>query len=262
MAEQQTGQRGTRRAASHRRLSSAVIYRGPSILDGAPIVVIATGLGRPSANVKTGAMVQTFVVREDVAPGAAIRDGSDASVCGGCPHRRFTGGDCYVDVDKSVRSTWGAMHRGTIPDVAPATVGALARELGRGIRMGAYGDPGAVPGAVWDALWTGQSRHTGYSHQWRIRPDLRPVAMASVDSRAEAVEAQSAGWRTFRVLSRGEQLLPGEIICPASKEASRTVVGPDGKAHRIPRTTCARCGLCDGSRGAADPRASIAITAH
>jgi hypothetical protein len=45
-----------------------VIYRGPSILDGSPIVVIATGLGSGSSNRKTGALVQTWILRDDVSP--------------------------------------------------------------------------------------------------------------------------------------------------------------------------------------------------
>jgi hypothetical protein len=38
--------------------NGAILYRGPSLLDGAPIVAIVTGLASTSANAKTGAMLQ------------------------------------------------------------------------------------------------------------------------------------------------------------------------------------------------------------
>ena len=36
-----------------------ILYEGPSMLDGAPIVVIATGFAERTANAKTGSMIQT-----------------------------------------------------------------------------------------------------------------------------------------------------------------------------------------------------------
>lgn len=41
-------------------LRSAIIYRGPSLIDGAPIVVIAID---SASNTKTGRMVQTYILR-------------------------------------------------------------------------------------------------------------------------------------------------------------------------------------------------------
>ena len=74
--------------------------------------------------------------------------------------------------------------------------------------------------------------------------------MASVDNLAERLEAEQAGWRTFRVLRSEEELLPGEIRCPASAEAGRL-------------TTCDRCLLCDGTSHKHGHNAnSIAITVH
>ena len=42
-----------------------IMYQGPSMLDGAPIVVIAT---MSTSNVKTGQMVQTWILRADINP--------------------------------------------------------------------------------------------------------------------------------------------------------------------------------------------------
>ena len=63
-----------------------VLYEGPSMLDGVPIVVIATGFAESSANDKTGAMIQTWILRQDIPPHHAFKSGEGSSVCGGCPH--------------------------------------------------------------------------------------------------------------------------------------------------------------------------------
>jgi hypothetical protein len=52
--------------------ASSILYEGPSMIDGKPIVVIAT-VG--SANSKTGAMVQTWIMRQDVEPHHALKTG-------------------------------------------------------------------------------------------------------------------------------------------------------------------------------------------
>lgn len=92
-------------------------------------------------------------------------------------------------------------------------------------------------------------RATGYTHQWRTAPPtLAARVMASVHTLAEAREAWSRGWRTFRVMSSGDAPQQGEILCPASKEAGE-------------RTSCERCGLCNGSLPG-DRRKSVAIYAH
>jgi hypothetical protein len=43
-------------------MKSGIIYKGPSRIDGAPIVVLATYSNR---NTKTGAVVQTYILRDD-----------------------------------------------------------------------------------------------------------------------------------------------------------------------------------------------------
>lgn len=54
-------------------MSGIILYRGPSMLDGSPIVCIATGIeGKASRNGKAGEMVQTWILREDIAPHEAI----------------------------------------------------------------------------------------------------------------------------------------------------------------------------------------------
>lgn len=232
-------------------MNSAIIYEGPSEIDGAPIVVIVTGLHDQSNNPKTCGMAQTWIVRADQSPLEAVRAGADASVCGDCVHR----GDatrkrsCYVILKNAPTAVYRAFTRGSYSAMTPQTANAILRARGLSVRLGAYGDPAAVPVSVWRALTNGV-RFTGYTHQWRAAKAvaLRGLCMASCDSTRDVVEAKTAGWRTFRVAP--EVFIPGkaEIMCPASEEAGK-------------RTTCSACNLCTGARDD-DRRKDIAIVAH
>jgi hypothetical protein len=229
------------------RSSGVVLYHGPSAYDGANIVAIAI---LRSENAKTGNMVQTFILRPDAKPTEAIRDGSDASICGACPHRRdpSTGKrTCYVNVGQSVNSVHRAYLAGNYPEVDPSVAASLCK--GRRVRLGAYGDPAMVPDRVWRNLISMASGHTGYTHQWRVAPAFRDLCMASVDSDAEAAEAWASGWRTFRVRERSDATLPGEVTCPASKEAGS-------------RTQCERCLLCSGNPNRPGLKPGIVIVRH
>ena len=185
-------------------------------------------------------MYQVWIVRQDQKPADALQSGDDVSVCGDCPLRRSV---CYVSIVHAPRAVYEAYKLGSYHHMRPADV-----PTDKPIRLGAYGDPGAVPMSVWRALPTVAGR-TGYTHQWRKRPALKRLVMASVETTAQAKQAHAAGWRTFRTTRPGDPLMPGEISCPASAEAGK-------------RTTCADCGLCDGSQGPNDQRANIAINVH
>lgn len=222
-----------------------IIYRGASMLDGSPIVCIAIGFKAGSANAKTGNMIQTYILRDDMTPIQAIRSGSDASICGDCIHRG-TGGKkrtCYVNIGQGVTVVYKAYRDGKYPvwdGVAPNRV----------IRLGTYGDPAAVPEAVWLAFLANAIGHTGYTHKWRNTAFkwLSRYAMASADTPAEAALAQAAGWRTFRVaLPSHTAKTVTESRCPASAEAGR-------------KLTCIQCKACNGNLTAR--KASIVIQAH
>lgn len=241
-----------------------VIYRGPSLLDGAPLVVIAIGFKSGSTNRKTGDMVQTYILRDDVAPTDAIKSGQDSSICGDCPHRgtviddprsktfttRNVGRTCYVNVGQGPLAAWRTYKSGGYPDWDGTGV------EGKFVRLGTYGDPAAVPASVWESLLKGSAGHTGYTHQWRstaplLQPHLaklRSLCMASVDTVEEAREATRLGWRYFRVVIGRDPELPDlkESLCPASAEAGR-------------KLTCAECLACGGADGR---RGSIYIPAH
>lgn len=228
--------------------NGAVIYRGPSLIDGAPIVAIATKLKRSGkANSKTGEMVQTYILRADIHPVEAIRTGADSSICGDCVHRGdgFEGRTCYVSPN-GFGSVYRAYAGGSYPEASPDDVAKLIR--GRMVRLGTYGDPAAVPSKVWRALVKHSEGWTGYTHQWRKRfaQGLRKLCMASADSAGDAILAHAKGWRTFRVADSKAPSVGREIVCPASKEAGKLL-------------QCIDCKACDGANGR---RGSIRIAAH
>jgi hypothetical protein len=150
---------------------------------------------------------------------------------------------CYVQTFQGPRAVWSSWREGAYP-FAESHMPLLEDAIrARGIRWGAYGDPGAVPlGLI--RHWSRYGRSTGYTHQWRRRPGLRGLMMASVETLEDARAAQARGWRTFRVRPRGEELpigpdgksWTGELECPASAEAGH-------------RTKCQACGLCNGAAG-------------
>lgn len=244
------------KALRNNTFAGVILYEGPSKLDGQPIAVIANRITTASNNDKTGAMVQSFIVRSDVNPVEALRSGDDASVCGDCKRRPLNAKaqglkPCYVKVFQSVLSTWKALQRGRyarpIVDYDPRILPDLFS--GKAFRMGSYGDPTAAPFQVWERATRKAAMVNGYVHQWH-RPEFdkfKALAMASADSEAEALQAWGAGWRSFRVRSKDEARLSNEAPCPASKEAGAKV-------------SCTDCKACGGL--SASVRKSIVINAH
>lgn len=232
-----------------------IFYRGPSMLDGAPILAIATI--QRSNNIKTGAMVQTWILRDDINPIDAARQGLDISICGTCPHRGRHNDEgvrlpstrsCYVRLDTAPLNVWQTAHRGRYDDLSSDLDTAAARVAGRMVRLGSYGDPAAVPCIVWQTLLANVAGHTGYTHQWRTFPEFAVWVMASCDSSDERLAARMLGFRTFRVAAATNWAREAnEILCPASAEAGK-------------RTTCAACKACGGHSARA--RADVMIPAH
>ena len=224
--------------------SGYIIHRGASLLNGAPIVVVAI---TTSSNVKTGNMVQTYILADNSkSPVQSARDLDDAAICGDCPHRRGMGGSCYVNLGQGARAVLDGVNRGIYP-VAGADLAQLIAQ--RMVRLGTYGDPAAVPASVWENLLTTAAGSTGYTHQWRNALGLavRGFCMASADTEADRDLARSMGFRTFRVRTSDAPVMPGEFICPASAEAGKT-------------KTCADCGACAG--GTASRKADPVIVVH
>jgi hypothetical protein len=217
-----------------------IAYEGPSMIDGSPIVVIINKIDAASDNGKTGALVQSFIIRSDVPPTEALKSGDDSAVCGDCKHRPLLAaqtGDapCYVNVGRSVRAVYDAYKRGRYVR-APLETIALAL-ADKHLRIGTYGDGAAAPAVVWHRLIRYCADWVGYTHQWAradfVVSDWAGMVMASVDSMAEYAAAKALGMRTFRV-AQDEEKAATEARCPASKEMGQ-------------RTTCNECLLCSGT---------------
>jgi hypothetical protein len=257
-----TGQTMTKPARTPKP-KSAIIYSGPSLIDGAPIVCVAIVT---SGNVKTGNMIQTHILRADMDPLQASKTGADFAICGNCKHRgtattdstrkQAQGRTCYVNLGQGPNQVFKAYSAGKYSQATPEQVQAIGRA--RMVRLGTYGDPAAVPSHVWDNLLKEAAGHTGYTHQHstsytKTNPADYQRVMYSADTMAQAEAVHRQNVRTFRVIpikdytTQGQNaLLKNEILCPASKEAGQ-------------RVTCDKCKLCSGSQIKAK---SVAIVAH
>lgn len=217
-----------------------ILYQGPSVLDGAPIVAVAT---LETSNKKTGNMIQTWIIRSDQHPVEASKAGADISVCGNCPHKHNSGGACYVNIGQAPASVYKAYKRGVYPVFDPALHSKYL--MGRKIRLGAYGDPAAIPARIWSSVVALCDGHTGYTHQARhprFQPDILEFCMVSADSPKQAKKMHLEGARTFRVAMADDQALPGEVECLSDTKG----------------ISCLDCGLCDGGKG----KKSVFIRVH
>lgn len=200
------------------------------------LVCIATN---GSKNTKTGAMVQTWILLKDVDPINASRLGLDSAICGDCRYRGNNGKErgCYVMLF-APNSIYKAYKAGNYSrDWTSETF------RNKSIRLGAYGDPAFVPISIWNKLLRYSKNHTGYTHQWQIKPQYKKLCMASVDTLEELELAQSKGWRTYFVNGEGLETVPNSIDCP----------------HDSHGVQCAGCNLCSGLQSRAK---SVAIEPH
>lgn len=233
------------------KFTGVILYEGRSAIDGGPIVVIANRIAHASGNEKTGAMVQTFIIRRDMRPLEALSTGADKSICGGCIHRPANGGTCYVNVGRSVESVFGAYTRGRYARPGKDYDASILPDLFEGslFRLGTYGDPAAAPFGIWANATAKVKARTGYTHQWKRKAfeAFKSICMASVDSPRDLALSRAMGWRSFRVRAKDTDTMEGEVICPASKEAGA-------------KTICADCRACGGLSSKA--KADIVIAAH
>lgn len=252
------------------RPNGVVLYDGPSRINGERVILIATF---STKNDKTGNLIQTWILSADKNPIEAINDGSDDAICGDCPLRgiimaakdskyksKRTGAlqhdtvnrqrGCYVKVQHAPSNIWKSWEAGGYPEYDPAVHARWFKR--RGLRLGAYGDPVAVPLTAWKKVMKLCSRtQPGYTHQWKLAKfqAWRRYVMASTHSESEVELANSKGWRSYRTRTADDELLEGETVCPASEEGDY-------------QHTCESCGACNGKRDDNDRRPNMAIIAH
>jgi hypothetical protein len=218
-----------------KRSNTVLVWKGPSVLDGKEILVFAT---LKSTNLKTGNMIQVSIVAADSSPLDSIKSGADVSVCGNCPHRRYTGGSCYVNVGHSPQSIYKAWKRGNID-----TVYNFDLFKGAGIRFGSYGDPAAIPSDIVQGMAEKARMYTGYTHQFNHKNfdhKILRYCQVSADTPKQALAYHARNLKTFRVKKPEQPLLKDEIMCLAVTQ----------------NLECKDCGLCDGTK------VNVAINVH
>jgi hypothetical protein len=224
------------------KVKGYILEETTSHIDGAPIVVIAT---MKSANVKTGNMAQVWILRSDMAPTDAVKNGCDSSICGDCPHRgngNLKNRTCYVTVFQAPLAVYKMYKRGGYAKWN----GSTEMFQGRKIRWGAYGDPSLISSDIVRNINAVSDGWTGYTHQWTapFASAFVDFFQASCDSVADLTKANDTGWSTFTVLPVGynsKELGRKVTICPASLSDD---------------VQCIECGKCDG-RGR-----NVVIEAH
>ncbi|MDA0660791.1 MAG: hypothetical protein O3C60_18455 [Planctomycetota bacterium] len=227
-----------------------IIYRGPSMLGNGNVVCVAT---LRTSNRKTGDMVQTWILPDDgLSPLRAVQAELNAQACGSCPLQGYWNGRklvdrvCYVNLGQAPDAVWRGLQRGIYPVYNRQTHEHLL--LGRKIRLGAYGDPAALPYNLLRYLCDISSGWTGYTHQafW-IDPQraefLASILMVSCHNSAQRIEALRRGWRPFTTIRADEERPTESVECPAY-------------THGV---SCARCGLCKGLASNARP---VYVIAH
>lgn len=222
--------------------STVVFYDGPSAFTGEPILGVVTGLRVKTKNPKTGDMCQAWIILRDVSPSEAVETGRDASICGSCALRGdgLSGRGCYVAYWQAATNVWKA--RASYPRVTPTQAGWIL--YGKRVRLGAYGDPAAIPADAWESLIRKTSGSIGYTQRWATcEPGYKRFLMASVLSSVDQEIAALAGWRTYRLRGPRDPLATGEIVCPASNEAD----------HKLTCAECLLCGGVDGKKRTANP---------
>lgn len=232
--------------------NTVCIWSGRSIHpqgDGGEIAVFLSGIQNPSANAKTGPMLQTYILANNGRDPVTVANdprGAWRDACGGCALAHAIGGACYVNLGQAPLSIWSAWNRGSVPHILPGQWSALLAAIaGKPIRLGSYGDPAAVPLETWKLLLRGAPAWTGYTHAWEALPKGHPLSrycMASADRPDQIPAAVARGWRAY-TLAPDPATVPDAIPCP----------------HYTRGIACADCTLCSGSTIGAK---SIAVRPH
>ena len=223
--------------------TGVVVGIGPS--DLVPDVEIASIALFSSSNVKTGDVVQTYHLPTQTHPIDATRNGADTAVCGDCPLKPSNSGVCYVRLGHGPSSVYRTFKNGRYPylkDLPKHEQKATIERFknAKKLRLGAWGEPSSdIKSSLYLAGLAGKNT-LSYTHQWRTNPQLRPFTMASVDTKADYLEAKAQGWRTYRHTANladdknSIQLerFDNEIICPFVTK----------------KIQCANCGLCNGTQ--------------
>lgn len=163
-------------------------------------------------------------------------------VCFDCPFKaylkcythKFTQYSGFLSMLRSIAKDYGYFE--SIPQFNPWVKNdILSMSKNKYVRFGSYGEPTLIDVNLVSEICDIAKSWTGYSHQWRKKPEFAPYFMASTHNLAESLRAELMGFRSF--IATNDLIDSKELInCPASKEM-----------HFI--SNCSKCGLCSGSKG-------------
>ena len=230
--------------------NSYIAWEGASLIDGSPIVLILTGFIHHSSNKKSGRILQSWIIQQNILPTEAAKHGRDKANCGDCPLKLSNIGSCYVNL-LPLNNIYRKHRAGGYQKLSKHEIEIIKRYR-YPIRIGSYGetalqegfppqatanpkgDPTAIPFHIWEPIISASGKYTGYTHLWRNQSNYiwRKYLMASVENKSDARLAQSLGWRTFRVIAPNAPLIQNEILCRHTEDD---------------RSVCENCLLCDGA---------------
>jgi len=200
------------------------------VVDMLTFYVVFVGFKKPSANAKTGPMIQTYFLDKTRL--------HERSVFGSKCHQCTIVNDCYVSRDKlAVRNAMTKLLDGANTSYRFVTFEhALERLKGCDLRLGTYGDPSVLTLDQLQAIAGQAYMFTAYTHFWReIDTEYSKYFMASVESYVDRMFANKLGYRTFRVIRKDHNHSAYELV--DSIECLYTQRG----------IQCIKCKLCNGT---------------
>jgi hypothetical protein len=229
-----------------RKFKTAIIYDGPSLINQTAILGIVHGLQGNSQNRKIGKrMASIIILVKDMHPIDAVKSGADSAICGECPYRLIDGKRlCYVNLIFEPGTIYKAYNANKLPVLSPGELNYLLLERSLNLRLGSYGDIGAIPADIVLEILAGGIKSTSYTHQWGrefFDPRVLEYSMASLDhiNTLDKLKAKFPRARYYKTILRNETPGPGEIMCPSKP-------GPVG--YKGPReVVCSNCLLCGGT---------------
>lgn len=245
----------TIREVTDRTDTGIVLWRGPSAIgNGADVIALATFR---SDNRKIGNMAQIWILPASESSLSALQHGRNSAVCGWCelqgrPVRNAQTGRvkmvdrvCYVNVGQAPGQLWRKLRAGGYPE-ASAHRNDLDLFCGRDVRLGAYGDPAALPIELLESIVDRAANWTGYSHSLfdvartdaQRAESLARLLMCSTHNSAQTVEARRRGWRYFAAIPSDRLDSPGSLSIIADS------VECPAYTHGV---QCADCTLCKGT---------------
>lgn len=171
-----------------------------------------------TSNIKTGNMVQVWILDRNTEPHILVKNGGDHTVCGSCPLRNGNG--CYVTVHQAPLQVFRSWKRGIYSNNYDAFLDVV--ENSRSVRFGAYGDPSFIDYKILFQIANRCKDYTGYTHQWRNKgfdPIYLNILKPSVDNErqlkqlARLNEENNTNHGYFRLVDDYSQMQEGEIIC-------------------------------------------------